>query len=123
MALRLTFIVSIAFGKALAQAGVLKHWLDTQKADRDVALATQRELRLSYSMLIQQLIEKANVREAEQKAQIAAVEGENRRLKVLVDGVSTLEFQFLEARALVLQMQEVCPFPPQPIATNQCTAK
>jgi len=95
------------FDQALAQAGVLKQWLESQKAERDVALSTQRELRLSYSILIQQLIEKANVREAEQKAQIAAVEGENRRLKVLLDGVSTLEFQYLEARALVIQMQEV----------------
>jgi hypothetical protein len=92
----------------LAQAGVLKHYFETQKADFDVAQSTQRDLRLSYSSLIQQLIERSNVREAEQKAQMAAVESENRRLKVLIDGVSHLEFIFLESRALVHQMQEVC---------------
>lgn len=83
--------------------------MDTQKADFDVAQATQRDLRISYTTLIQQLIERSNVREAEQKAQMTAVDAENRRLKVLLDGVSTLEFNYLETRALLIQMQEVRP--------------
>lgn len=81
--------------------------MDTQKADFDVAQSTQRDLRISYTTLIQQLIERSNVREAEQKAQMAVVDAENRRYKVLLDGVSTLEFNYLETRSLLIQMQEV----------------
>jgi hypothetical protein len=94
--------------QALAQAGVVKLWLENQKADTEVALAAQREMRLTYSTLVQQLIERTNVREAEHKAQLNAVEAENRRLKTLADGIATLEYSFLESRAIVLQMQEVC---------------
>ena len=72
-----------------------------------MAQSTQRDLRIAYTTLVQQLIERSNVREAEQKAQLAAVDAENRRLKVLLDGVSTLEFNYLETRSLLLQMQEV----------------
>lgn len=82
-------------------------WLENQKAETQMAAAAQRETRVAYSVLLQQLIEKSNVREAEHKAHLASVEGENRRLKVVLDGISTLEYSFLEARALLIQMQEV----------------